>query len=359
MRFIALSQDQTILRSGKTQDRIKSYGTIVDELTVILFGVGVPHEEHISPNVRIIASGGGMKVSAFIRGVQTLFRIAPQYDLITAQDPFFLGFAAVWAGRIKKIPVQIQVHTDCFSKNYWSESFVRVLQALLASWVLPRAACVRAVSERVAKRVRQMTSAPVSVLPIRVSVDAIPTPRPTIFHDRFTALAVSRLSHEKQLSVIIDALAQTQDIDLVIVGDGPLRVSLERRAKERDVAGRVRFEGGQNDLSAYYQHAQAFVQCSRYEGYGMTLVEAALAGLPIVSTDVGIIGDMLRPDEEAIVVSAQPKEYADALGRLQTEREFAYALGARAKKRAESFQKSEAEYLADYQHALAACAVRK
>ena len=359
MHLIALSQDKMILTHGKTRDRMISYGGIVEKLTIVLFGAGVPREERIAPTVVIVAPGGGNKLSAFIRGVQALYRIAAdERGLLTAQDPFFLGLVAIMLGRMAHAPVQIQVHTDCFSKAYRSESLLRAFQAFLASFVLRRASCLRAVSERVARSVRTITSAPVSVLPIRVFVDGMPVSRPAEFHGAFTALAVSRLSKEKQLHVLIDAIARTRGIDLVIVGDGPLRNSLEMRVKRLELGDRVRFAGRKEDTRAYYQHADVFVQCSRYEGYGMTLVEAALSGLAIVTTDVGIVGDVLRKDDEALVVPADARAFADALSRLRKDAEFSRALSARAKARAESFQLSEAEYLAKYKEALLTCMPR-
>ncbi|HEY4474191.1 MAG TPA: glycosyltransferase [Candidatus Paceibacterota bacterium] len=356
MHLIALSQDKMILTHGKTRDRMISYGGIVEKLTIVLFGAGVSREERIAPTVVIVAPGGGNKLSAFIRGVQALYRIAAdERGLLTAQDPFFLGLVAIMVGRMAHTPVQIQVHTDCFSKAYRSESPLRLFQSLLASFVLRRAACVRAVSLRVAERIRSVSAVPVSILPIRVSFDPTPIPRPSEFRDVFTALAVSRLSHEKQLHTLIGAVALTHDIDLVILGDGSLKERLESNIQRSGLDERVRFAGRKENTAAYYQHADAFVQCSRYEGYGMTLVEAALSGLPIITTDVGVVGDILRKDDEALVVAADPRAFADALMRLKGDTAFAHTLGVRAKSRAESFQESEAEYLAKYKDALSSC----
>ena len=56
------------------------------------------------------------------------------------------------------------------------------------------------------------------------------------------------------------------------------------------------FEGWQENLISYYKTANLFLLSSNYEGYGMTLLEAAAAGCPIISTDVGIAGELLAPE---------------------------------------------------------------
>ncbi len=361
MKLIALSQDKTLLHAGKTQDRMISYGSIVEKLVIVLFGIGVPQEVHISPSVTVIFAGGRTKISAGMRGMRALFRASAEYNLITAQDPFFLGLAALIIGRLRGVPVQIQVHTDCFSPLYRNESLLRAFQVRLAAFVLRRAFCVRAVSERVLGGVRAVCNAPVAVLPIRVSVGETSAvrPRPPEFRGAFTVLAVSRLSHEKQLHILIDAIALIKDVDLVIVGDGPLRLSLERRAKEGGVEGRVRFAGRQEDTTAYYQHANVFAHSSRYEGYGMTLMEAALAGLPMVTTDVGIVGDVLKGGEEVLIVAPNAEAFAGALMRLKNEEAFASTIGAKAQARAVGVLRTESEYLAEYSKALQTCLIKR
>ena len=57
--------------------------------------------------------------------------------------------------------------------------------------------------------------------------------------------------------------------------------------------------------------AQAFIQASAYEGYGRTLIEAALARFPIITTDVGIVGEVFKDQTEVLVAPvADPKALA-------------------------------------------------
>ena len=66
--------------------------------------------------------------------------------------------------------------------------------------------------------------------------------------------------------------------------------------------GCVIFLGERSDARALIGGAQAFIQASAYEGYGRTLIEAALAKIPIITTDVGIVGEVFKGYEDVLAV---------------------------------------------------------
>lgn len=272
-------------------------------------------------------------------------------DIISAQDPFFVGLIGLMLAEKSGLPLQIQVHTDFMNPAYIFESPKHFLHVLLALWVLPRAACVRAVSERAAKGARMLSDAPVSILPIRV---APPTAARVAGESGLSLLTVSRLTHEKRVHLALEALLYLPQAHLTIVGDGPLRKNLEARAAALELTDRVTFVGHQSDLAPLYAAAQVFISTSRYEGYGMALMEAALAGLPIVTTDVGIVGEILRDGTEALVIHASVKDVADAVKRA-SDPALARKLGEAARTRALAHIVPEEEYLARYREALHTC----
>jgi glycosyltransferase involved in cell wall biosynthesis len=139
--------------------------------------------------------------------------------------------------------------------------------------------------------------AKVDVVPYGVDVDAVPTPRPrgaggtapagAVQASTPSILFVGRLVRYKGVEVLVRAMAGV-DATLVIVGDGPLRASLESLASEVGVTDRVRFVGRASDEERrrWYDAADVFVlpSVSRQEAFGMVQVEAMLHGLPVVST---------------------------------------------------------------------------
>jgi glycosyltransferase involved in cell wall biosynthesis len=110
-----------------------------------------------------------------------------------------------------------------------------------------------------------------------------------------TILYVGRLSREKGLSVLVDAMVglASTGLELVVIGDGPERVALERRAGPH-----VRFAGYLEPRQVHDEmrraRALAFPSLS-YETFGLSMVEAMAAGLPVIASDLGgaseIIGD--------------------------------------------------------------------
>jgi glycosyltransferase involved in cell wall biosynthesis len=98
-------------------------------------------------------------------------------------------------------------------------------------------------------------------------------------------LFVGRLSPEKNLTLLLEAwriVAQRlPDWQLLLVGDGPERTKLQQTAKSLP---RVHFLGWCSQPDGYYQAADLYVLCSRYEGFPVALLEALSYGVPAVAT---------------------------------------------------------------------------
>jgi len=102
-------------------------------------------------------------------------------------------------------------------------------------------------------------------------------------------LAVGRLASQKNFELLIDAFARiaTADDRLTIVGEGPRRAAIVRRAERHGVADRIDMPGHLHDLDGHFARADALVLSSDYEGLGIVVIEALAAGLPVVATDCG------------------------------------------------------------------------
>lgn len=350
-----LSQDAAIADiASPVAKRMISYREIIEDLRIIVVGVGKARTVSLSDHVHALFPGGRNRVDAFFKAKSALKHQLNEKrpDVVSVQDPFFVGAMAVSTARSMGIPTQVQLHTDCFSSSYMFFSVRNCIETLLAVIVLQFATSVRVVSERIATSVRSVTNRPISVLPIHVEVQPVAAkPRPDVFRDTPALLTVSRLTKEKQVHLLIDAMPEISTADLIIVGDGPLRGALETRAKTRGVSSRVRFVGTQ-DARAFYPHASVFVQASRYEGYGMALMEAALSGRPIVTTDVGIVGEILKNNESALVVKDSARAIARAVNQIHLDTRLAQRLGENARKNAEAKSVSTIWYLRHYKQAL-------
>jgi glycosyltransferase involved in cell wall biosynthesis len=125
-------------------------------------------------------------------------------------------------------------------------------------------------------------------------------------------VSAGRLVEQKNHELAIEALPLVPRAALVIMGEGPLRAAIERRAHELGVADRVILCGNRTDARAIMGAADVLVMPSRWEGLPLTLLEAMAAGTPVVATAVRGIRELVADGETALLV---PPGDAAALGR--------------------------------------------
>ncbi len=123
----------------------------------------------------------------------------------------------------------------------------------------------------------------------------------------FVVGSVGRLSDaHKRFSDLIRALARLEQdlpsLHLLLVGDGPDRVSLEGLARELGVADRVSFAGYQEDVGAMYGLMDVFALVSNRESFGLVLAEAMYVGLPVICSGVGGMRDVVVEGENGVYV---------------------------------------------------------
>jgi colanic acid/amylovoran biosynthesis glycosyltransferase len=152
-------------------------------------------------------------------------------------------------------------------------------------------------------------------------------------------LTVARLVRAKGHAVLLEALASLRDegIETVtsFVGDGPERERLERLARELRLE--VRFTGavGHDELPAYYDDAQVFCLPTLDEGLGVVLLEAMASGLPVVSSRLMGVPEVVRDGESGLLVSpGRSDELEDALRRLAGAPELREQMGRTGRKMA-------------------------
>jgi glycosyltransferase involved in cell wall biosynthesis len=144
-------------------------------------------------------------------------------------------------------------------------------------------------------------------------------------------LLVSRLAREKNVDVLIDAIALCRTpVHLIIAGDGPERESLQQRAAELGVPDRVTFVGQveRDSLPDLYACADAFVFPSLTETQGLVLAEALAAGTLVIAADAVQIRDVLGGAGRAI--AAEPHAFAAAMDAVPATPEPAEAERAKA-----------------------------
>jgi len=147
---------------------------------------------------------------------------------------------------------------------------------------------------------------------------------------------VARLSEEKRHRDLLHAAALLHrdrvPLEILLVGDGPLRAALERTTRELGLTGCVTFLGARNDVPELLRSFDAFVLPSRSEGLPLTVLEAMATGLPVVATDVGGVSEAVRDGETGLLVPpGEIRALADALRRVASDAAFRRRAGGSAR----------------------------
>ncbi len=166
--------------------------------------------------------------------------------------------------------------------------------------------------------------------------------------DALVLLLAAHLSHRKGFDVALRALAELvgegdaggwseaggadhdgRHVVAWIAGDGPERPALEALADALGIADRVRFAGRRDDVPDLLAAADVFVMPSRSEGLGIAALEAMAAGLPVVASAVGGLGEAVVDGRTGLLVPPDdPAALAAALGRLVDDGALRARLGA-------------------------------
>lgn len=149
------------------------------------------------------------------------------------------------------------------------------------------------------------------------------------------ARLLARKGHRALLRAFAQVLTRVPSARLAIAGDGPERPALERLAGELGLGDRLRFLGTRSNVPELLSAADLFVFPSQYEGHAGALLEAMMAGLPIVATDTPSHRETLTPGETGVLVPVdRPDELAAAILRLLGEPEEPRRLGEAAQRSA-------------------------
>jgi len=247
-----------------------------------------------------------------------------------------------------RAPAVVTVHSSMIEEIDQTESRFRIRKLILQGmtrtftrWYMGRIlmntdrtiAVSTSVQEELGRHFKVFEN--IEVIPNGVDTDFfIPSTKGS---DKDYILYVGRLSYRKGLLELMDAferLAKSNDVDLVLCGQGPLKPVLEEIAKKKGLQERVLFTGfvSRQELLSLYQHARAFVAASSYETGPLTVLEAMSCGTPVLVTRVGIMPDVIKDGENGRFVDiGDALDLSNTLAEVLSDREGASVLGANAR----------------------------
>jgi glycosyltransferase involved in cell wall biosynthesis len=223
-----------------------------------------------------------------------------------------------------------------------------------------RTSKIIAITQALARfQVERVGLPPEKVEVIHYGLDELPAawganPPDDVPQDAPLVLAVCRLEPQKGIDVAIRAVREIPNAHLVVLGEGPQRRELEQLADDR-----VHLLGRVPDVAAWLRRADVLVHPVRWEGFGLAMLEAMLASLPVVATRVSSIPEIVVDGETGLLVPPDdPPALASALMHvLEDARDY----GERGRERARekfSVARMTERTLAVYENALARTGAR-
>ncbi len=221
------------------------------------------------------------------------------------------------AARLARVPVVVETFHGTLFHGYYSPGVTRVLLAVERA-LARRMDGIVAVSPAVREElVRHRVAPPGKIAVIPLGLELARLVRPDVRPGRFRTEmgvppdapligAVGRLVPIKGLEYLLEAAAlvvrRRPAAVFVLVGDGPLRLALENRARALGLVRQVRFAGWRMDVEHVYGDLDVVVLPSLHEGTPVSVIEAMAAGRPVVATRVGGVPDLLQDGETGLLV---------------------------------------------------------
>jgi glycosyltransferase involved in cell wall biosynthesis len=158
--------------------------------------------------------------------------------------------------------------------------------------------------------------------------------------DETVFICVARLTPVKRHAALIESFAQAlktvPDCRLLLVGGGRLEQEITEQVRRLGLSDRISLLGNRNDVPQLLWAADVAVLASEREGFGMTLIEAMAAGLPVVCTDGGATAEIVKDGETGFVRAVSDGAgFAQAMTQLAQSTSLRQKMGVSAHRRAQ------------------------
>lgn len=258
-------------------------------------------------------------------------------DLVAAHSSK-AGILGRLAGRSLRVPVVFTVHGWAFTPGVppWQAAVYRQVERLVG----PLASKIITVSEfdRRLGLAARIAGADRLVTVHNGMPDVPPSLRADPGRTPVRLVMVARFGAQKDHPTLFRALARLQHYpwELELIGDGPLRGEVEALAGALGLGGRVHFLGQRTDVDQLLARAQLSLLVTNWEGFPLSILESMRAGLPVVASSVGGVGESVQDQDTGYLVPRGDVEaLRDRIERLLTSAELRVRMGASGRARYE------------------------
>jgi len=279
-----------------------------------------------------------------VRALWLVFQVIRKFkpDLVSAHSTK-AGYAARFACAILRKPVIFTAHGWAFTegRSAWKRRFLALAERL-AGRVTAKTICVSNHDRDLALKFKVMP--PGKLLVIHNGVDPAPFLNATgaCVRQEFglgetpVLTMVGRLAPPKDPLVLLEASQLLRgEFKLLIIGDGELRSAAENFIRKSRLNHTVILAGERKDIPEILAASDIFVLPSRWEGLPYTIIEAMMAGLPVVATSVGGVPELVDDWKTGVLVPPEnPEALAETLQKLLDDPDLCKRMGQAGRKKA-------------------------
>ena len=271
-----------------------------------------------------------------------------KFDAMTVHEypPFYNGIGARWLYKKTFIPYELEIHHIVGYPK--SASFFEYIGRLMSLFYLPidahTAAAVRTVNEKTKNQLERwgIPGNKIQVVPsfyldrkLLSSIKDQPI--------KYDLATCARLVKNKGIEELIQAVKFLPELSLVIIGDGPEMRNIHNLVCKKGINNRVTLKGWlptQKDVMETIKSARIFVMNSKSEGGPRILLEAMAIGMPVISTPVGIVNDVISSNVNGVISTGSAHNLSYKIKALMADEALQKKIGKEARKVMDKFDRS-------------------
>ncbi|MHA1249447.1 MAG: glycosyltransferase family 4 protein [Candidatus Helarchaeota archaeon] len=310
-----------IKKRGNLSDRLRQLSRYCN-VYIIITSPRIYLKELHNDNIKIYFTNCNIKLLQPFKIVKIFIKKIKKQniDVISTQDPFFLGLIGLFISKLFKIPLNIQIHGEFIGNSFWlNEKLINRLYLIIAKIILRRCNSIRVVSKRIKEsliRYLKIFNVKINVIPalyININYQNKIRNFPEEFKKwkinfDFVSLSIGKLDKNKNFELLIFAaqkIVQKYPKTLfIIIGDGPNKNSIKNLINKLNLLNNIKIlpEIDFESLKYFYELCDVFILTSFSEGFGLVCTEAMYFGKPVIMTDTGCANEYIIDNFNGFVI---------------------------------------------------------
>jgi glycosyltransferase involved in cell wall biosynthesis len=353
MNLLMLGGDSSVAqgREGAFSQMLSRFSAYWDRIDILCPAAPDASERRLYGKVHVHPSRRSKILQPwFIRQTGRALMNERRYDLITSHDFgfFYNGLGAAWLHRDSGVPYVSEIHhVEGYPRAVTHrERLYRALASPYIRWASRRVAAFRAVNRVEVPELLRRLGVPddkILVLPsLYLDFDLF---GPIDLPKHYDAVFVGRLMPNKGLFTLLDAVAQVKisrpDVRVALLGRGPLEADVRGWILALGLQRNVMLQTehlGAGEVARFYNSARMLICASTAEGGPRVTVEAMACGVPVISTPVGMMRELIDDGTNGLLFQWNSSQLADRMRLLLSDDALRQRIADKGRESVQGFQ---------------------